>query len=271
MALIALKLFLTPSLIGAVTLAQRRWGPTIGGLLVGLPLTSGPVALFFAIEHGTKFATAAAAATILGTAGATVFCLAYARAAVTRPWPLATIMGAAAYIPAVTMLRLIPDDFPVLSYVAICVLLLIARAAIQAPPSRQTTLECRAPRWDLPARMLLATALVVGLTAAAGMLGARLSGLLSPIPVYATVLAVFTHRVEGGRAAQRLLRGVLTGNFAFITFFLVLTLALHHDGTSAAFLLASLSVVVIQSIALIVAGRERLSGSSCHVAVEVRR
>src|SRR5215218_6073961 len=33
------------------SLAVRRWGDAIGGWLVGLPLTSGPVAAFLAIQY----------------------------------------------------------------------------------------------------------------------------------------------------------------------------------------------------------------------------
>jgi hypothetical protein len=43
------KLVATPLLIQPASLAGRRWGPAIGGWLVGLPLTSGPIAFFLAI------------------------------------------------------------------------------------------------------------------------------------------------------------------------------------------------------------------------------
>jgi len=42
--MLAFKLLLTPALLGLVSLAGRRWGPAVSGWLVGLPLTSGPVA-----------------------------------------------------------------------------------------------------------------------------------------------------------------------------------------------------------------------------------
>jgi hypothetical protein len=50
METLALKLVLTPTLIGATSLAGRKWGAAVSGWLVGLPLTSGPVALFLALE-----------------------------------------------------------------------------------------------------------------------------------------------------------------------------------------------------------------------------
>jgi hypothetical protein len=55
---LALKLVLTPALIGAVSLAGRRWGPGVSGWLVGFPLTSGSVAFFLSLDHGLAFAAA---------------------------------------------------------------------------------------------------------------------------------------------------------------------------------------------------------------------
>ena len=54
------KLLLTPTLLGLVSLIGRRWGPAVSGWIIGLPLTSGPVSLFLALDHGTAFASHAA-------------------------------------------------------------------------------------------------------------------------------------------------------------------------------------------------------------------
>ena len=53
------------------------------------------------------------------------------------------------------------------------------------------------PAWDIPARMVVATTLVLALTAAAATLGPRLSGLLATFPVYAGILAVFAISTTG--------------------------------------------------------------------------
>jgi len=66
MNLLALKLILTPLFVGGATLVARRFGPRVGGWLVGLPLTSGPVAFYLALEQGTGFAARAPQATLLG-------------------------------------------------------------------------------------------------------------------------------------------------------------------------------------------------------------
>src|SRR2546422_11343874 len=81
MTLLFAKLVLTPLLIAAVTLAGRRWGPAVGGWLAGLPLTSGPVSVFLALEQGPGFAARAAVGTLAGLGGGGCFCLVDARLA----------------------------------------------------------------------------------------------------------------------------------------------------------------------------------------------
>jgi len=58
------KLLVSPFLIQAA----RRWGQAVGGWLVGLPLTSGPIAFFLALDQGKGFAADAAAGSLAGTA-----------------------------------------------------------------------------------------------------------------------------------------------------------------------------------------------------------
>src|SRR5437763_972159 len=86
------KLILSPLLIGGLSLAGRRWGPAVSGWLAGLPLTSGPVLLFLALDQGPAFTVAAAQATMLGLISTGAFCLVYSRLAYRRPWP-ATLLA----------------------------------------------------------------------------------------------------------------------------------------------------------------------------------
>lgn len=88
MLVVVLKLVLTPLLIGAVTLVGRRWGPRVAGVTVGLPLITGPVSAFLAVERGAGFAARAAAGAVVGLIGAAVIGAAYAATARRRPWPI---------------------------------------------------------------------------------------------------------------------------------------------------------------------------------------
>jgi hypothetical protein len=85
----------TPLLIG------RRWGHHIGGWLVVLPLTSGPVAYFLATDHGTGFAANAAVGMLAATASQVAFALAYCLLA--RHGQLASLAAGCAGFTAATI------------------------------------------------------------------------------------------------------------------------------------------------------------------------
>jgi len=230
----ALKLVLTPALIGAASLAGRRWGPAVSGWLVGLPFTSAPIAFFLALNQGTSFAATAAAGTMGGTISQAAFCVIYAWLAARGGWLLAVAVGSVAFaISTVALDRLALSLLPLL-VAAIATLVVALRIMPRRSPDRRP-ITTAPPRWDLPARMLVATAFVLVLTGVAPSLGARLTGLLAPFPLYAAVLAGFAHHAHGPSAATRVLSGVLLGLFAFVGFFFVLAVLIDRRGIVIAF------------------------------------
>jgi len=255
MGTLTLKIVLTPLLILAASWAGRRWGEAIGGWLVGLPLTSGPIALFLALDHGTDFAAAAAAGSLGGAAAQACFCIAYGRAARHLPWPFALALGSAAFAVCAGVLQAARLPLPVLLPATLAALGL---AILLLPRGRLRSFDVLAlPRWDIPARMVVATVLVVGLTAAAPVLGPRLSGLLATFPVFAAVLALFAHRQQGGGAAQQVLWGLLLGLFAFAGFFCALAATIRAAGVAGGFILAIAVALAIQGCSLWVMRRLR--------------
>jgi hypothetical protein len=88
------------------------------------------------------------------------------------------------------------------------------------------------------------------ITAIAEWIGPTWSGLLSPFPVFATVMAVFSQRTGGPQAAIHLLRGVVIGSFAFAAFFVVVRLMLERCGILPTYSLASLVALLVNGISL---------------------
>jgi hypothetical protein len=144
-------------------------------------------------------------------------------------------------------------DFAPAAFFVIVVVVIVVAMFLMPFAARSAAGRVDYPRWDLPARMVVATAFVIALTSAAPLLGARLAGLLAPFPLYASVLAAFAHRVQGRDAAVGVLRGLLLGLFAFAGFFLVVALLLPA-GIAVAFLLAIVSAMSVQAATLL-AGR----------------
>jgi hypothetical protein len=254
-----LKLALTPILIGGATLVARRWGPLVGGWIIALPLTSGPVLLFLAVDHGAAFAAAAAVGSLAGLAAIAAFCLCYAFAAArlgrsapdARGWSRPALSVAAASLSfaaaAVVLQQLVAISiWPVL----LVTLGAVTVAARLIPRSGRAHAPIAHPAWDLPARMAVATTLVVGLTAVAPVLGPGWSGLVATFPVYLAVMAAFAHRHAGARAANDVLRGMLAGLYGTSAFYVVLHVALVPYGVPVAFGAAIATALAIDAATL---------------------
>jgi hypothetical protein len=245
--ILVLKLVVTPLLIAAATLVTRRWGHGVGGWLAGFPLTSAPVSVFLAIEQGPDFAAGAATGTLLGLTALAVFCLVYGRAARRLGWAGSAAAGMAAFGVCLGALSAVPASLAA-AFALVCVSLAVVAALL--PPTIDAVSSVKPPAWDLPLRMAVASAVVLLLTAAAHQLGPRLSGLLSPVPVFLLVLAVFAQRSEGPAACVSVLRGGVMGTFAFAVFFLVVGALLGRIGIGATYALASLAGLVVNGAIL---------------------
>jgi hypothetical protein len=243
---LVLKVVVTPILIAAASLAGRRWGQAVSGWFVGLPLTSGPVAFFVALDYGVGFAAATALGALAAAIAEAAFCLVYGHAADRARWPVALAAACIAFAAtAVTLQRL---TVPVIVLAAI-VFMALAIALRLMPRGFEAVGTRPPPRWDLPARMVIATLLVVFITEAAPVLGPRLSGVLAAFPVYAAILTVFGHR-SGAASAVQVLRGLLLGLFGFAAFFLVLGLLIERAGIALAFTAATATALAIQMSSL---------------------
>ena len=251
MALLLFKLLLTPLLIGGVSFAGRRWGPTVSGLLVGLPIISGPISVFLTLQHGPAFAARVAVGQVAGMASSCLFCMSYGLAA--RKWPVAICVpiSLSAFLLSTALCRQLPWTMASASLFLACTVLVASRAIGRRAAELAPAVL---PGWDLPARMLTATAFVLALTAGASALGPQLSGLLAPFPVFATVLGSFTHHRQGPAAAARLLRGIVLGAPTFITFFVIVELGLTRCPLPATYLAATLGAAGT-SLALFLAVR----------------
>jgi hypothetical protein len=237
-AVFLFKILMTPIFIGLVTLAGRRWGPSISGLLMGLPLTSGPISVFLALQYGQLFAARAAVGNLAGMASSCVFCLTYGLAARKWHWALCPPAAFLSFVAFTALLNHFRWNLASASVLLLAAILGVSR--LLPPPAAAPSLPTPS-RWDLPGRMVVATAFVIVLTALARSLGPQLSGLISPFPVYGLVMAGFTQRHGGPAAVVGLLRGIVLGALALLAFFLVAGLGLGKAPEVAVYLAASLA------------------------------
>jgi hypothetical protein len=247
-----LKLILAPLIIATATLVARRWGQIIGGLMVGLPLTSGPVSVFFAVEQGRQFAANAAIDSMLGLIPVAVFCTGYVRNSKRFPWYLTAILSIGLYLVTVW---LISFTAPSLRVTSILVPSILCLALLILGRLDQTKVSISSPWWDLPLRMFIASGLIITITTAASSLGPKWGGLLSPFPIFTFVMATFSHYQGGATAASRLIRGVLLGLFSYTAFFLVVALLVDRANLFIAYSLATVTALSVDSVSLFVSLR----------------
>jgi hypothetical protein len=261
--LLFIKIAVTPLLVAAVSLAARRWGPTVGGLLMGLPWFTGPVLFILVLDHGAEFGVAACVGIELGVVCIGAFMLAYGLLAAVSPWPISLAGAVAAFFAGALAVTapalqpwLAPGGIPPLwpaagvgaaSMAAVLALLPRPKGELRPQPP---------PWWDIPARMATAAAMVTAVVVSADALGPRLAGVLSTYPVIVTVVGSFTHHRSGADAVWGLLRGVAASLLGFVAFFLVVGLTLPALGLASAFLLAALTALTVTA-GLVVAHRGR--------------
>ncbi len=249
--LLAVKLFLAPSFVVGASLAARRFGVRVGGLVAGLPVVAGPILLAYALAHGRSFAAGAAAGTLLGLVSLIGFVVVYGRLAGRVFWGASMLAGWLAFILGTALFSAF--SLPTGGALALAGAALLAGLAWLPRPARQPVDDLPHPAWDLPLRAGCALALVLTLTAIAGWLGPQLSGLLAPFPIIATVLATFTHAQRGPEETVRLLRGLVAGFGAFALFCFTLAISLRSLDTAPAFALATGVALLTQATVLALA------------------
>lgn len=243
--MLALKLVLAPGLIALATLAARRWGPAAAGWAASLPVVGGPVLLVVAISHGPHFAATSATAATLGLVSLAVFGAAYAQLSSRLPWWAALPCAWTAF--AASTGGLWPVRLPpgIALLVALAGFALVRRLLGPEPASVPT--RRRLPL-DLPLRMTAGAVMVLALSAASAALGAHLTGLLTPFPVIASVLAAFTHAVDGSAAVRRYADALIRGLPSFALFTTSISVLAVPAGLAAAFVVGTVAAAVSHAV-----------------------
>jgi hypothetical protein len=243
---LALTLLVAPALVGASTLAARRWGQRLGGLVSAFPAIAFAVLLIDAHERGAAFTARAASSTLLGLLTLSVFVVAFGWAARRAGWKPSLLAGWIAALIAAALLRT--------TELGAAASLAVATASLTAAFLALPRTSGQAPhppplRYELPLRMAATAGLVAALSAAAAELGPHVGGILTALPVLASVLAVFTLAQHGASALHDLLRGMVSGMAAFVVFCALVAVLVQPAGIVLAFGAAVIGAVAAQAAA----------------------
>jgi hypothetical protein len=240
-----LKLILAPALVGFASLAGRRWGNAVSGWLVGLPMTSAPIAFLLALSHGTGFAASAALGTLSGTTAEVIFCLCYAWLSLRFDWRITLAAASLSFAGSAFLIEHLTLPLLPLFLIQIAALLLGLRLL---PASADALPKENPPRWDMPLRMAMAAGFVLLVTGVAPAIGPRMTGLLAIFPLYTSILTVFAQHQHGPQAAVSVLRGLIFGLFAFTGFYLTLAALIEPGGIGLAFAASTVVALAVQAV-----------------------
>ncbi|MEU5697046.1 hypothetical protein [Actinosynnema sp. NPDC020468] len=252
MGILLLKLLLAPSLVVASTLAGRRWGPEVAGILVGLPIVAGPILFITYRLHGAEFAAGAAASSLFGLVSLAVFVVVFSRVAAWRGWFATSVVGWGVVLAVDFAL----SGVRVTTAVAVGCTLVATAVALVAMPRVPTTSDvvAVASRWDLPGRAVVTGVLVLVVTTASSALGPRWTGLVAPLPIATGVVAAFALARHGHVVTARTLGGVLVGLFGFAGFCLAVAVLVRPLGGVSFLVGGAVAVAVQLVVARVVAG-----------------
>ena len=241
------KLIFAPVMLAATSLVGRRWGAAVGGSLAALPVITGSVTFFVALEQGAVFASHVAAATLIGIGSLAWFSLGYSQLSRRFGWPVC-LAGSYAIVAVCSAAIVLMENAP--GIVSLGYVLVALAIAARLLPARGLGEGQHPPSWDIPARMVTAAAIVVTVTALAQSAGPQISGLLAALPMNSTVLIVFTHRHEGSERTRGILRGFVTGLVATALFLEIIADGIVALGIAPAFALATAASLLYQAVAI---------------------
>jgi|GEM_PF-358710 len=232
MNILILKVTLMPSVIALVTLAIRKWGNKLGGLIGSLPWVAGPILLFFILEQGTAFGIHSIQGTMTGILALISFCFSYSAFSRNFTWLPTLVLSYGAYAITALFYNYVQLSL-VVSYVVVIGSVLVALQFFPAPTGPPIT--ARRLRYDILIRMVVATLFVVIITGLAKLLGPNWSGILTPFPILTSILAIFSHTLQGSSATIATIRGLVIGLFGFTTFLFLQAFWLNEYSVAVSF------------------------------------
>jgi len=239
---LALKLLLAPLLVVASSLAGRRWGPRMAGIVVVLPIVAGPILLILYLEHGTGFTANAARAATLAIVPLGLFTLIFGYLSKRHSWQLTLVISWAVVLAADLALAQIPVPAGLALLVALLALHTVG--GLLRRLDQQSSAPLPTPWWDLPARAMATALLVVLVTGFAAALGPELAGALTPFPIALSVVCAFTTAQAGHAGVLALLRGIVPGLDGFAIFCFLLAVLINRVGGPGAFAIATAAALI---------------------------
>jgi uncharacterized membrane protein (GlpM family) len=194
-----IKILATVSVVCLATIAVERAGPFWGGLLCGLPLTTGPGYVLLALQEDAGFVATSALASLAANIAVYAFLLAVVWLAPRRS-ALTMLIGAiACWALAALAIRPIAWTAATAALANLAALLVAGRLTRTVATDMPIKATVRNP-YDLPIRALIIGVVIAGIVTASRAIGPSLTGIALVFPIGFASVTVVLHCRVGGRA-----------------------------------------------------------------------
>jgi hypothetical protein len=239
--------------------AAERAGPFFGAMIATLPVSTGPIYVFLAMDHGNDFIARSAVMSVAGTTATVAFIAGHAVAAQRLRTAGSLAAATLAWFSVALALQLRSWTFPEACLLLAGSFLLAMHGLRRFGWAAQPAAGPRA-RFDLPLRALLVAFVVIATSLASRAFGPLVTGVLATYPVVFTSLILILQPHGGGPFASSVLVTGLKGLLGFGTALAVLHVAALHMNSAAALTIA-LAVAVGWNATLALARRRRSASS----------
>lgn len=262
MALLPLKLALVATALLLASLAGKRGGHAVAGIVSGLPMVIGPVLGLMLLEGQTAQVQTIARAALLCFPGMLLHALVFAALAQRGwSWPVCIAAAVLAFTALATLLLAWTWPMPVAVALGLLLPSLTMRTLQRQAQRLQAELQRSGqstpahgavplPPSELLWRVTAAVALAATVLAGAPLgLPDAVSGALLALPIAGSVLPCFTLPRHGALATLRLLAGFARGLHGMVSFTLVMVFALPLLPPAAAWALGVLAAALAAAAA----------------------
>jgi hypothetical protein len=253
------KMAIVALLVVTATVASEKLGPVIGALIATLPVTSGPVFVFLALNHDSAFIARTALSVFSQNVPTVIFAAFYVLAARHLPTrlsvPLSILVWAGYIVLSLWGDQSLPTAMVLtLMVFPLCILLTLPYGGVAVAAGR---VEAS----DIVIRAVVVALLVAAVEIAGLVAGAELTGVIAAFPIVFICMMVILQMRHGGPAAAAVIAHTIPGFAGISAAFLALHLCAVPLGTPAALILA-LCVSVFWNLALFALHRSRAAGAS---------
>ena len=222
---IAFKVLIAASVVVTASVIAEKSGPSIGGLILSLPVSVGPAYVLLALQASPEFVSLSGLGSLASNVMVGAFVVTYLSLAQRTPLLVSVGVAVAVWLAGVSVLKLVevsPALLIALNVVSFAIFIPLSRSALSSQPP-----PMRVRRWfELPLRALLVGLLVGTTLTVSALIGPGWTGIAMAFPITLTSSILIMQPAIGAAATRAVMASVIRGLTPFaLAYWLIYALA----------------------------------------------